>query len=276
MNSSAHAGSVLAHISPHPDDEALGSPGVVLAMHGAGWHVVNFVATMGRPEHRERRSGEAASAAQVLDLELRSPFNPVGLSKTDDLELGYELIRSELRNLFDELRPKIVVAPSPHDGHHAHELVGRAVLSVLEHIEDRPRLWLWGLWSDLPFPTIYAPYGEDVMRRAQRTIRCYVGELQRNDYSALLASRARANAILGIERVFGFGETRTDGNPYADLLMECLPRPVGWMLGQGRVLEPKSEPVECSAVHDIGWWLASTSPHEKRRIMGRRDPRGSG
>lgn len=269
MNSRFGSDPVLAHISPHPDDEALGSPGVLLAMQRAGWHVVNFVATMGRPEQRRRRSNEAACAARAADFELRSPLEPIGLSSTDDLEVGFDRTCSELRTLFDELRPGIVVAPSPQDGHHAHELVGRAVLSSLEQIEDRPRLWLWGLWSDLPFPTIYAPYDHEVMRKAQETVRCYAGELARNDYSTLLTSRAQANAILGVERVFGYGGKRVGRLPYADLLMECLPGPAGWMVGEGRLLDPSSEPVECSGMYDVGWWLAATSPHERGRALRR-------
>ena len=274
MSSQSDAGSIVAHISAHPDDEALGSPGVLFTMQRAGWRVINFVATMGRPEHRERRSREAACAAQAANFELRSPLDPIGLSSTDDLDAGFHHIRLDLRALFRELRPKIVVAPSPHDGHHAHELVGRAVLSALEDIEDRPRLWLWGLWCDLPFPTIYAPYDEDVMNRALTTIQCYAGEINRNDYPTLLVSRARANAILGVERVFGYGQERVGRTPYVDLLTECTLGVRGWMLGQGRLLSPESEPIEFSGEQDIGWWLKSTSPHERRRTSRPKGQRG--
>lgn len=265
MSSRSDSGSIVAHISAHPDDEALASPGVLFTMQRAGWRVINFVATMGRPEHRERRSREAACAARAADFELHSPLDPIGLSSTDDLDAGFDRTRLELRTLFREFRPEIVVAPSPHDGHHAHELVGRAVLSALEHSDDRPRLWLWGLWCDLPFPTIYAPYDEDIMRRALTTVQCYAGEIERNDYPTLLVSRARANAILGVERVFGYGQKQAGCTPYVDLLMECMLGVGGWMLGQGRLLSPEFEPIEFSAEQDIGWWLKSPSPHERRR-----------
>lgn len=258
---------VLAHLSPHPDDEALGSPSVLFALQESGWRIVNFVATMGRPGERERRSREAACAADVAGFELRTPHQPVGLSSRDDLELGFERIRSEVSCLLGELRPSVVVAPSPHDGHHAHELVGRAALEALRSFEDRPRLWLWGIWADVPFPTIYAPFDEPTMRRAQAAIQCYAGEIERNDYSSLFSSRARAQAILGVERVFGYGSTRTGCAPYADLLMECLPTAGGWKLGKGRLLDPPSEPAACIAENDIGWWLESTSPHAQRRQL---------
>ncbi|MCY3617581.1 MAG: PIG-L family deacetylase [Acidimicrobiaceae bacterium] len=268
MRLSSTATRVLAHISPHPDDEALGSPGVLLALQRTGWRVVNFVVTMGRPEHRERRSREAACAARTAGFELRTPREPIGLSSADDLSLGFDRVRSEVRSLLDELRPAIVVAPSPHDGHHGHEMVGRAVLSALRNSEVRPRLWLWGLWADLPFPTIYAPFDDAIMERVQQTIRCYTGEVDRNDYATLLLSRARTRAILGVERVFGYGQERVSCAPYADLLTECLPDPGGWLLGSARLLRPPSEPAACATEQDIRWWLESTSPHDRRRRLG--------
>ncbi len=259
---------VLAHISPHPDDEALGSPSVLLALRQNGWKVVNLVVSMGRPQQRERRSGEAVLAAKVAGFELRTPLPPIGLSGTDDLEKGFDRTRSEVLTLLEECKPAIVVAPSPHDGHHAHELVGSAVLSAIEASGQHPRLWLWGLWADLPFPTIFAGFGEDLMSRAQETIQCYVGEIERNDYSVLLSSRARANAILGAERVFGYGHQSDTAFEYADVLTECELTSRGWVLGSGRLFDAMFEPGEFTREQEIGWWLESASPQERRRRSG--------
>jgi LmbE family N-acetylglucosaminyl deacetylase len=235
-------------------------------MRRAGWRVINFVVTMGRPEHQERRRSEATCAAHEAGFELRTPAAPIAISAADDLHAGLERTRSELREFFADLQPAIVVAPSPHDGHHAHELVGHAVVAALGHVESRPRLWLWGLWADLPFPTIYAPYDDDLMDEAQSMIRCYAGEVARNDYSRLLDSRAQAYSILGAERVFGYGRSGHGCTRYADLLLECLPLGDRWLLGEARVLQPAAEPVEGVGTQDIGWWLESPSPHERRRF----------
>ena len=223
---------------------------------------------MGRPEDRERRSHEAARAAHTAGFELRTPQEAIGLSSFDDLDAGFERVRSEVRSLVSKLNPAIVVSASPHDGHHGHEMVARAVLSALQDSEKRPRLWLWGLWADLPFPTIYAPFDEAIMGIAQDTIQCYTGEVDRNDYATLLSSRARTRAILGVEQVFGYGREGMSCAPYADLLTECLPEPRGWMLGSARLLEPLSEPAACGTGQDIRWWLESMSPHERRRRLG--------
>lgn len=278
MSTSAGPDRVLVHLSPHPDDEALGCPGVLLAMRDAGWRVVNFAVTMGRPEQHERRRREAEAAARQAGFELHTPDHPIGISASDDLVAGFDSTLGELSRLVDELRPSIVVAPSPHDAHHAHELVGRAIVSALEGTEDRPRLWLWGLWGDLPFPTIYAPFDTAIMDRAQQTLRCYAGEIARNDYATLLAGRAQANAILGAERVFGFGEQGRGTAKYADLLTECLPgEQNAWMLASPRVLDPEAEPAPSRPQQDVGWWLASTSPHDRRRAvaLSARGARGS-
>ena len=56
---------------------------------------------------------------------------------------------------------------------------------------------MWGVWADLPVPTVYVPYGEQEMRYAVDVIGAYAGELERNDYGAMIESRARANVALG-------------------------------------------------------------------------------
>ena len=61
-------GTVL-HISPHPDDEALGAPATLLLLRRAGWRVVNAVVSLGHTDdhradgaRRWRRPGVRASS----------------------------------------------------------------------------------------------------------------------------------------------------------------------------------------------------------------------
>ena len=51
-------------------------------------------------------------------------------------------------------------------------------------------------------------------------LEAYQGELERNDFRRLLAGRAMANAVLGSERVFGFGSAAASPLPYAEVLTE--------------------------------------------------------
>ena len=59
-------------------------------------------------------------------------------------------------------------SPSPHDGHHEHQRVGRAARDAVHARREAtpPRLWLWGLWADLPWPTLYHGFDEPLMERA--------------------------------------------------------------------------------------------------------------
>lgn len=264
MASPTRTNRTVVHVSPHPDDEVLGSPGALLLLRAAGWTVINFIATMGRREDRERRAREAASASEAAGFILETPAEPIGLSGSDDLRLGFELVRLELASLLADVEPSLVVAPSPHDAHHAHEVVSRAAIQAVQDCPSPPRLWMWGLWGDLPFPTVLAPFGEDVLALADEVLSCYAGEVGRNDYRALLASRSRANAILGAERVFGFG-AQGNSKPFADLLTECFVGPDGWTLAEPRLINPPAEPMPCHAEQTIEWWLGAPSPSELRR-----------
>ena len=85
----------------------------------------------------------------------------------------------------------LVVGPSPHDGHHGHEAVGRAARDALEAMADPPALWLWGLWADLPHPTLLAGFGEARLEAARHVLAAHGGELERADYDAPAAGAIR-------------------------------------------------------------------------------------
>lgn len=180
-------------------------------------------------------------------------------------------------------RPRILVAPSPHDAHPGHELVGRAAIGACERREaagdDPPRLWLWGLWADLPFPTIAAAFGEERMQEVLYCLEAHQDELSRNDYRRLVHGRAEMNASLGPERVFGFGgagPVRPSGG-HVELLCEVLLADGNWLLGESRWLDAEDplgaqDPLGAAATGDgavrttkpIGEWLHSPSPISAR------------
>jgi LmbE family N-acetylglucosaminyl deacetylase len=197
---------VVLHVSPHPDDEALGAPATLLLLRRSGWRVVNALASLGRPADHDRRRAEAVEANRRAGFEL---------------VLRNELPVDEwLGSLLREFGPAIVVSPSPDDAHPSHEAVARATEAACAAATDPPVWWQWGLWADLRRPTLYVPFDEDVLAEAQHVLAAYSGELARNDYARLLEARAVAHAVLGSERVFGFGSARASDAPYAELLSE--------------------------------------------------------
>jgi LmbE family N-acetylglucosaminyl deacetylase len=200
---------VVVHVSPHPDDEALGAPATLLLLRRAGWRVVNVVANLGRPDDHDRRHREAVEANRRAGFELLLPDG--------------SRMEERLASLVRELAPTIVISPSPDDAHPTHEMVARATEAACAAATDPPVWWQWGLWADLRRPTLYVPFDVDVLAEAQHVLAAYSGELARNDYARLLDARAVAHAVLGSERVFGFGSARASDAPYAELLSElCL------------------------------------------------------
>ena len=245
----------ILHVSPHPDDELLGSPAVLSVLAQAGHEVVNLAVSLGRPEQSDRREHELREACARAGFALRLIDPPLPIRRSDDLmaaqaRLSYELVRSAATE-----PPDVLIAPSPHDGHHGHELVGRAAAAAAAAL--RVPLWMWGLWSELPLPTILHPFEQPLLDRIVHALTAYDGEIARNDYSRLLVGRAQATAISGPERVFGFG---SDGiaAPYAEALCEVVPRSGAMLLGAPRLLDPAS-PLAPPTTSDLASWLHARS-----------------
>ncbi len=240
----------VLHLSPHPDDEVVGAGATLIALRDTGHRVVNLAVTLGSDEReRSRRRDEVETACQ------RAGFELVVHDPGRDLAAA-------VGALIAETGADLVVAPSPHDGHPRHEAVGRAARDAIEAARDAgppPRLWLWGLWADLPRPTLYHAFGEVLMRQAIYVLEAHAGELARNDYRALVRARATANRVLGAERVFGWGAPGRD-QPFAELLIEAVLAEDGWRTTTPRGLDP------ARALHEapepaapIGWWLSEPS-----------------
>ena len=112
-------------------------------------------------------------------------------------------------------------APSPHDGHHAHELVGRAARRALEAFAGPvPHLWLWGVWADLPFPTLVVPFHRPRLEEIRHALAAHASELARLPLDTLLEARAILSAGAGEERVYGSGVASDPDVELAELICE--------------------------------------------------------
>src|SRR3954463_316969 len=240
----------VLHLSPHPDDEVVGAAAPLAALRATGHRVLSLAATAGSDEReRPRRLREAQTACA------RAGFELVVHDPERDLAAA-------VRALIAERGADLVVAPSPHDGHPRHEAVGRAARDAIEAgrgADPPPRLWLWGLGAALPRPTLYHGFDEVLMRQATYVLEAHAGELERNDYRALVRARATANRVLGAERVFGWGAPGRD-QPFAELLMEAVVVEDDWWTTTPRALDPQ-RPFQAppEPVAAIGWWLHEPS-----------------
>jgi LmbE family N-acetylglucosaminyl deacetylase len=219
------------HLAPHPDDESIAAVATLLALREAGHRVINLACSLGEPTQRERRRGEVEEARRRAGFELIVQQPPLAISFHDDRSAAQRTLTDAVRELVVQESVDVVVSPSPHDGHHGHEVVGRAARDAVRG----PRLWLWGLWADLPWPTLYHGFEEPLLERSVHVLEAHAGELARNDYRDVVRGRAAANRSLGAERVFGFGSPIRE-RPYAELLRDPPPegmwraRPIGWWL----------------------------------------------
>ena len=251
----------VVHVAPHPDDEALGSPGALLHLLDRGWRVVSVLASLGFPEQRERRRAEfeeASRRAQFVPVILDPPLD---LSLPDDLAQATERVALELPRILDEYGASVVVSPSPHDVHHGHETVARGVQRALETLPSSIRWWMWGIWGDLPAPNVFYAFGHLDLARMLHILEAYAGEIERNDYRRLLSGRATTNAVLGSERVFGFGSPAASPLPYAEVLTEVRRMAGRWMASGAHQLDEGPLPEELFGL-DLTAWVESPSVHQ--------------
>jgi len=246
-----------------------------MALRDAGWTVVNVACGLGRAEQRARRESEARDAAARARFELRIPQSPVAMSSGDDLESARSQLLEIVRNELNGLHPAVVVSPSPHDRHPAHELVAAVVRDALaEHGDDAPRWWMWGLWDQLPLPTLATAFGADRLEEILTALAAYGGELSRNDYRRLVKARAEMSASLGSELVFGFGSRAPARIRFVELLTEAQLANDHWMLGSARWLDPLA-PLAESGEAAIDSWIGGTTETDRYGMPGSQGKTGT-
>jgi LmbE family N-acetylglucosaminyl deacetylase len=248
----------LLHLAPHPDDEVMGGPAIMLELQASGHRIINVACGLGRPEDRERRTAEVRESCRRTGFELVIATPPAAISSGDDLDVAQVELAALIARLVRQEAVDIVFSPSPHDRHPGHEVVGRAALAAMSPLEDAsPAWWMWGLWADLPFPTLIAYFGSERLRQILAALHAHAGQLERNDYGRLVRGRAEANAVLGPERVFGFARRGRRGE-FAELATEVVFKDGDWRLGRPRELDPL-EPLARPTLRALSAWLAEPS-----------------
>lgn len=253
----------VLHLAPHPDDETIGAGATLIALRKAGHEIINLACSLGRPADRDRRRAEVEVACSRADFELLIHEPPLAISTGDDLEKARRLLCATVANLVADRRVSVLVSPTPHDGHHGHEVVGRGALDALRRIPRPPVWWMWGLWNDLPFPTLVTPFDDSVLDTVVHALAAHEGEVARNDYVAMVPARATVNRVLGSEKAFGFGGPGLDA-PYAELLTEAIHND-GWAAATPRLLNPTDPLVGCTPERPLDWWLDQPSLASRMR-----------
>jgi LmbE family N-acetylglucosaminyl deacetylase len=251
----------VVHMAPHPDDEALGCPGALLHLRDRGWEVVSVLVSLGFSHQHQRRRAEfeeASRRAEFLPVILEPPLD---ISLHDDLDRATNRVAAELPGILAVHGASVVVSPSPHDVHHGHEAVARGVQRALDVVPSSVRWWMWGIWGDLPAPNVFFAFDEPALARMLHILEAYEGELERNDYRRLLTGRAATNAVLGSERVFGFGSPAASQLPYAEVLTEVRRIEGRWMASEAHHLD-EGPLFDQQFDVDLTAWIDSPSVHQ--------------
>lgn len=215
--------------------------------------------SLGRAEDRSRRRCELERAAETLDVGLRIINPPLAIGSADQLDLAEARLTHQLIDILAKIETPWLIAPSVHDWHHGHELVGRAVRSAVETAGRHGSVWWWRLWGQ-GGPTTTAVVlddGEPVLRAA---LACHEGELVRNRYGELLSGQLAVGAVLGAEQLLGFGAPAWPWRRVATYC-ETIFCDERWTYAAPRVIEPGVPfgPGRPGA-GDAGGWLHADSP----------------
>ncbi|MGD9526170.1 MAG: PIG-L deacetylase family protein, partial [Pseudonocardia sp.] len=197
----------VLHVSPHPDDESIAAPCTLLTLRDAGWRVVNFAVSMGRPEQAERRRAELRGALELAGFEHREPTAPIGISRGDQHGRACRALIPQIRNVIEETGAELIVGPHPRDSHHGHATVARAVREVVWQAGGSLTWWMWSVWADLPHPTLIVNCDPKHLQLSREMLDQHVGEYRRVDYRLMHEPVRQVNAIRGIEKVLGYGAT---------------------------------------------------------------------
>lgn len=251
----------VLHVSPHPDDELVGAPATLMALRDAGHEITNLALSLGRPDDHDRRRIEVVEACRRAGFELVIAEPPIAMSTADDRVAAEERVRWQLAMALDGPdAPDLVVGPSPHDVHHAHELAGRAIRDSLADREGSPSWWMWAIWGDLPFPTTVTTFDDRRASEIAEALSAHEGEMARADHRVHVDARGRLTAITAAEKVFGFGAPAL-ATDRAEAVTEVVRHEGQWVLGAPRVLDA-TQPLGHPTSRIVTTWLEAPSARQ--------------
>ncbi len=203
----------LVVVAAHPDDESLGTGGLIAAAHDAGLTVYVVLLTAGEQSHPDSptttsaqlaklRLGEAEAALAVLAPDAPLVFLGAADGRVSEVEAD---VTAALVDLVGDGRRTLLVAPWAHDGHPDHEAAGRAAGAAARRTGARLAqypIWMWHHRSPdaAPWPRLHRlDLTAGQRERKDRAIAAHASQV------APLSEQAGDEVLLGPEVLAHFG-----------------------------------------------------------------------
>ena len=203
----------LLAIGAHPDDIEIGAGGTLLSLAAAQPGLrAHYVVLTGTPERHEEARNAASAFLPATDLTIDLHDLPEGR-----FPAAWDLVKDVLEAVARTFAPDLIVAPSRHDAHQDHRVIGEIVPTVF-----RDSLFLgyeipkWD--GDLGRPPMYFPLtGAVAHRKAELLHKSFPSQRHRDWWDD--------EVFLGLARLRGM-ECR---EPYAEAFhcAKVLIRPPG-------------------------------------------------
>lgn len=192
----------LVVVAPHPDDEVLGSGGLLAATAHAGREQLLVAVTDGKASHPGSRRWPAEQLGAQRRRETAAALLVLGAEACPVIRLGLDdgSIAAATAGLADALatvlRPAdVVVSPWRFDGHPDHEAVGRTVALAARatgagHLEAPIWAWHWAVPGDRRMPWERAAVvhlGPFLAWRKNGAVRCFTSQLEPDPFTGAAA-----------------------------------------------------------------------------------------
>ena len=210
-------------LAPHPDDEAIGAGGTLLAHRAAGSPVHVLYLTdgggigEGRGELRDVRRQEAREAGAKLGAQ-QTFWDHADTELTNDAATVGALVE-----LLANLRPGRIFAPSFFDTHYDHFATGQILVDAVGQSGWSGTICGYEVWDAVPFPNYLVDVSPHVEDR-DAVLACYRTPHATTDFTKLCRYRSSVHYTLFVnshkDRAdLGFAEAflRFDATTYCDM-----------------------------------------------------------
>lgn len=205
-------------LAPHPDDEAIGAGGTLLANRNVGSRITVVFLTDGSGG-RQDSDLVATRKAEAITIAEQYGFNSEFLNAPDTRLSGQDDVVSQLADLIRTTKPEQIFLPSFFEKHVDHFASNFVALAAIAEA-DTPDIDLLGyeVWNNIINPNYFVDTTEFAQEK-RSMLNLYVTPMQETDYIALSDSRGTLHHFLqcfGLSSGFAEAFYRADVRTYAD------------------------------------------------------------